>query len=63
MAIRHDSPVNQCTCIPSVRLLLYIAMHTLSNSMKIKAKNNKLEVRQYPAIQRNLTKYTIDCGA
>jgi hypothetical protein len=31
--------------------------------MKIKAENHKLEAKQNPAIQRNLTKNTIDSGA
>jgi hypothetical protein len=47
-------------------LLLRVAAHSNSkeirNSKETKAENNRLETKQYPAIQRNLTKNTIDYG-
>jgi hypothetical protein len=36
--------------------------HSIRNSIETKAENNRLEAKQYPAIQRNLTENTIDCG-
>jgi hypothetical protein len=36
--------------------------HSIRNSIETKAENNRLEAKQYPAIQRNLTKNTIDSG-
>jgi hypothetical protein len=36
--------------------------HSICNSIETKAENNRLEAKQYPAIQRNLTKNTIDSG-
>jgi hypothetical protein len=37
--------------------------HSIRNSIETKAENNRLEAKQYPAIQRNLNKNTIDSGA
>jgi hypothetical protein len=37
-------------------------VHSIRNSIETKAENNRLEAKQYPAIQRNLTKNTIDSG-
>jgi hypothetical protein len=39
-----------------------ITVHSIRNSIETKAENNRLEAKQYPAIQRNLTENTIDCG-
>jgi hypothetical protein len=44
------------------RFLLCVPAHSMRNSIATKAENNRLEAKQYPAIQRNLTKNTIDCG-
>jgi hypothetical protein len=45
-------PQAMCTTARSIR-----------NSIETKAENNRLEAKQYPAIQRNLTENTIDqCG-
>jgi hypothetical protein len=45
-------------------LLLCVAVHSIHvrNSIETKAENNRLEAKQYPAIQRNLTKNIIDFG-
>jgi hypothetical protein len=56
-------------CLPSVKFGLQfshwqaaILSPGICNSIETKAKNNKLEAKQYPAIQRNLTENTIDSG-
>jgi hypothetical protein len=36
--------------------------HSICNSIETKDENNRLEAKQYPAMQRNLTKNTIDSG-
>jgi hypothetical protein len=44
-------------------LLLHVAVHSICSSIETKAENKRLETKQFPAIQRNLTKNTIDYGA
>jgi hypothetical protein len=43
-------------------ILLYVAPQSIRNSKKTKAENIRLETKQHPVIQTNLTKNTIDSG-